>query len=297
MSEASENLAVRPLILGADGLVGQLLTDVLEDRYPHLVSATKAELDITDPFRIAAEIERLEPNVLINAAAISDVDACEKDPEEAFRINGQAPSDLAQICRHTGLRLIHLSTDYVFDGETKREYDEADAPNPINVYGKSKLAGEVGVLDTLVDAVVLRISFVFGPGRPTFLDHIARKLAFESGPLPVFDSWISRPTYTLDLASAMKQVLESEETGVWHFANPPAGTRAEFARGVAELLGADPSRIVPVDPGTASLEAPRPPKTPLATQRFEARFGGPLRSWKDAAREYLHLHPPVEAAP
>jgi dTDP-4-dehydrorhamnose reductase len=287
MSE--ENLDVRPLVIGADGLVGRAVSERLETRFPHTISSTKTELDITDRWRVEAEIERLRPTVVINCAAESDLDKCEEEPERAERINARAPAHLAGACRNADVRLVHVSTDYVFDGSQDREYDEADPPAPLSVYAETKLAGEEAVLEALVDVIVLRVSFVFGPGRRTFIDKIADKLLKEEGRVPVVDSWVTRPTSSLEIAAGIEQMLLSDVTGVWHLANPPAVSRWGFARQIAELLGADPERVVPIDESELDLRARRPPFSALSTKRFEARFGGELRPWTDWARDYLAL--------
>lgn len=289
------NLEIRPLIVGAGGLVGRLLTERCESRYPHTVSATRSELDVTDRWRTEAELERLAPTVVINGAAMADVDACERDPEKAMLVNAAGPANLAQACRGAGIRLIHLSTDYVFDGEVPAgvEYDEADQPNPVNVYARSKLAGEDAVLDTLADAVVLRISLVFGPGRPTFIDKIAAAAINTRERIPIVDGWATKPTFNLDVVLALEEILASDVTGVWHFANGPVCTRYQFARGILELLGQDPERVQPVPLSTLTLPARRPPRTPLSTRRFEARFGRKPRPWTEWAEPYLAAHPPA----
>ncbi|MDQ7006077.1 MAG: dTDP-4-dehydrorhamnose reductase [Acidobacteriota bacterium] len=282
-----ENLKIRPLIIGAGGLVGRTLVSRLEPRFPHTVSATRAEIDICDRWGMAAEIARLRPTVVLNCAAMSNVDACEEDPEAADRVNAEGPAHLAEICRREGIRLIHFSTDYVFDGEKQGEYDEADAPGPVNHYGWSKLRGEQAVLETLVEAVVLRVSFVFGSGRPTFLDKIADQLRQGDGAVRVFEGWASRPTCTLEIAQVVERILESDLTGVWHLANPPAGSRADFARELARVLGADPERVEGTDPAAVELPARRPSRTPLATSRLERALGWKPRDWREWAAEYL----------
>ena len=282
-----ENLQIRPLILGAGGLVGSTLAARLESRFPHTISATRTEIDLCDRWGMAGQIVRLRPTVVINCSAMSNVDACEEDPDAAERINAEGPAHLAEICRREGIRLIHFSTDYVFDGEKQGEYDEADSPAPVNLYGWSKLRGELAVLETLVEAVVLRVSFVFGPGRPTFLDKIADQLRQSDQTVRVFDGWISRPTCSLEIAQVVERILESELTGVWHLANPPAGSRADFARELARIVGADPARVVGTDPAAVDLPARRPASTPLATTRLEAALGWTPRDWRQWAAEYL----------
>lgn len=286
------NLQVRPLVVGASGLVGRRLTERLEARYPHTVSATRTELDITDRWRTEAEIERLQPTVVINCAATADVDGCERDPEQAMRVNAAGPANLAEACQNAGIRLIHLSTDYVFDGRKLGEYDEADAPNPLSVYARSKLAGEEAVLETLVDAVVLRVSFVFGPGRVTFIDKLAVAAVNHREAIPCVDGWITKPTYSDDLVRAIDEFLTADVTGVWHFACGPAVSRYEFARETLRLLGEDPARVTPVAPESLNLPAARPPRSPLSTRRFTQRFGRTPRPWNEWARIYLAEHPP-----
>ncbi|MFN7965788.1 MAG: dTDP-4-dehydrorhamnose reductase [Acidobacteriota bacterium] len=286
---SADHLNVRPLIVGAGGLVGRLLTERFESRYPHTVSATRAELDVTDRWRTEAELERIQPTVVINGAAMADVDACERDPEKAMQVNAVGPAHLAQACRSAGVRLIHLSTDYVFDGEIPAgvEYDEADQPNPVNTYARTKCAGEDAVLECLADAVVLRISFVFGPGRPTFIDKIATAALNTRESIPIVDGWFTKPSFNLDLVRAIEEIVASDITGVWHFANGPVCSRYQFARSILQLVGQDPDRVKPVPVSSLTLPARRPPRTPLSTARFAARFGRQPRSWTEWAGPYL----------
>lgn len=278
---------VRPLVIGATGLVGGLLSARLEEFFPHTISAGRVEMDITDRFRLEAELERVEPTVVINTAAMSDVDACERDPEKALQVNADGPRFLAEACRNAGLRLVHLSTDYVFGGGRAVEYGESDPPDPVNHYGRSKLLGEMGVLETLPDAVVLRVSFIFGPGRPNFIDKLAAAARSSPGPVPVVAGWVNKPTASPDLVEAIVALMTSRETGVWHFANGPAVSRYDFARRVFQLLGEDTARVVPQIPESLNLEAARPACSALSTRRFETRFGLPSRTWEEAAAEYL----------
>ncbi len=282
----AERLDVRPLVLGSGGLVGSAVAALLEQRYPHTVAATRAELDITDRWRIEAELERLRPTVVVNCAAIADLEACQADPERAHRVNAEGPANLARACRNSGVRLVHLSTDYVFDGRREGEYVEDDPPAPLGVYGRTKLLGEMGVLEELADAVVLRVSFVHGPGRPTFLDRVAEDLR-AGRTVRAVDGWRTRPTFSTEIARAVERLLDGEVTGVLHFANRPPATRLEFAREVARLLGADPGLVVPVEAAALRLRAPRPPRSVLSTALWERTFGEQPADWRFLAREYL----------
>ncbi|MCU0255081.1 MAG: NAD(P)-dependent oxidoreductase [Acidobacteria bacterium] len=277
MPAPDPHLAIRPMIIGADGLVGGALAALLEPRFPHTVSATRTELDIADRWATEWDIERLDPTVVINTAAVA--------------------ANLAAICRRGRRRLIHLSTDYVFDGLAGREYEEADLAAPVNEYGRSKLRGEEAILAGLADAVVLRISFVFGPGRETFFDKIARQAVSGGGPIRVIDGWVTKPTYNRDIARAVLALLEDPgASGLFHFANAGAVSRFAFAREVVRLAGGDPARVEPVAPESLDLPAARPAATPLATVLFAARFGWAPRPWTDAAREYLAEFPPRAAS-
>lgn len=294
MTAPDPRLAIRPMIIGADGLVGGALNELLEPRFPHTVSATRTELDIVDRWATELDIERLDPTVIINTAAMSNVDEAEEDPETAAEINAEGAANLAAICRRGGRRLIHLSTDYVFDGLAGREYEEADPTGPVNVYGRTKLAGEQAILAGLADTVVLRISFVFGPGRETFFDRIARQAVAGSGPIRAIDGWVTRPTYNRDVARAvLALVTDPEASGLFHFANAGAVSRFAFAREVVRLAGGDPARVEPVAPGALDLPALRPAATPLSTGLFARRFGWAPRPWSEAAREYLAEFPPA----
>lgn len=286
MTDGEGNLGVRPLIVGAGGLVGRVLTDLCEERYPHTVSATKAELDVADRWRLEAEFERLAPTVVVNCAAVSDVDLCEADPDLARRVNAEGPANLAAACRAVGARLVHLSTDYVFDGAKGAEYVEDDLPAPLNEYGRSKLEGELAALGTLEDCAVLRLSFIVGAGRETLLSRLLDRARSGPGTIPVVDGWIKKPTYVGEAAAAAAALMASAETGIWHFADGPALSRFGFARRAFELCGEDPRRLAPLDPAEAGLDAARPAATPLATGRFAARFFAP-RPWDEAAAEYL----------
>jgi len=286
----TERLDVRPLVVGSGGLVGGAVAALCEERYPHTVAATRAELDVTDRWRLEAEIERLRPTVVVNCAAIADLEACEEDPDLARRVNAEGPAHLARACRNAGVRLVHLSTDYVFDGSRDGEYAEEDPPAPLGVYGRTKLLGEMAVLEELVDAVVLRVSFVHGPGRPTFLDRVAADLR-AGRTVRAVDGWRTRPTFNTEIARAVDRLLDSDVTGVLHFANRPAVTRLQFAREIARIVGADPGLVVPVDPSGLGLRAPRPASSVLSTARWERLAGEPPADWRLLARRYLEGAP------
>jgi dTDP-4-dehydrorhamnose reductase len=280
-------MAVRPMVVGADGLLGGHLARRLERRYPATSSTTRVELDLTDPFLVAAELERLAPTVVVNCAAWSDVDGCEREPERAMAINRDGPAGLARACAALGARLIQISTDYVFDGEKEGEYLEEDPTGALNAYGRSKEAGERAVLEAAPDSLVLRVSFLFGPGRPTWVDRIARAAAPEAEPVRAVDGWAVKPTYVVDLGEAIEGLLFAEARGPLHYAGGPSLTRYEFARQVMAAAGGEPGRVEKVAVEELSLPAARPRQSALSTERYAALAGVAPRPWTEGLAEYL----------
>jgi dTDP-4-dehydrorhamnose reductase len=275
------------MVVGAGGLLGGHLTRRLERRYPETISTTRVELDLLDPFLVAAELERLMPTVVINCAAWSDVDACERDPGKALRVNRDGPAALASACRELGARLLQISTDYVFDGFKDGEYREGDPAEPVNAYGRSKLEGERAVLRSGCDGLVLRVSFLFGPGRDTWVDRIVTAARGGGEPVLAVDGWTVKPTYTVDLGEAIELLLERERNGVLHFAGGPALTRLEFARAVMAEAGGDPDSIEAVPVEALALPAARPRQSALGTEAWSELVGRSPRPWLEGLRDYL----------
>ena len=277
---------IRPLVTGSEGLLGHLLAERLEDLYPETISATRAFLDITDYWTLCAELERLEPNVVFNTAAFSDVDGCELDPERALRVNREGPYNLARACRALGARLIHISTDYVFDGTRPTPYTEEDRPEPIQVYGASKRDGEIAVLAELPDALIVRTSFLFGPGRTTFVDRVIERGRAGESVRAVLD-WINSPTYTVDLAEMLVRLLDTDAKGILHASNSGGCSKFEFARAACRLAAIDDPPIEPIRRADLPLPAKRPERTPFDLGRLASILGQPPRPWEEALEAYL----------
>lgn len=277
---------IRPLVTGSEGLLGHVLAERLEESYPDTVSATRAFLDITDYWGTTAELERLEPNVVINTAAFSDVDGCEVDPEKALRVNRTGPHNLAKACRALGARLVQISTDYVFDGTKATPYEEDDSPAPIQVYGASKRDGELAVLSEIPDALIVRTSFLFGPGRPTFVDRVVER-AREGEKVRAVLDWVNSPTFTLDLAQWIVRLIEAEAKGIVHAANSGSCSKFEFARAACRIAAVDDPPIEPIRLADLPLPARRPERTPFDVTRLGALLGDAPRSWEDALGAYL----------
>ena len=277
---------IRPLVTGSEGLLGHVLAERLENIYPDTVSATRAFLDITDYFAMTAELERLEPNVVINTAAFSDVDGCELDPDKAFRANRVGPHNLARACRALGAKLVHVSTDYVFDGTKETPYGEDDPPAPIQVYGASKRDGELAVLSETPDALIVRTSFLFGPGRPTFVDRVVERARIGEKVRAVLD-WVNSPTYTVDLARIIVDLISADAKGIVHVANSGSCSKFEFARAACRIAAIDDPPIEPIRLADLPLPARRPERTPFDLTLLAALLEEPPRPWEEALEAYL----------
>ena len=225
----------RILVTGADGQLGRSLKEISSDYPDHKFYFTdKEELDITQPEALEAYFSQHRIEVCINAAAFTDVDGAERNPEAAFEINASGVKHLALTCQKYNVLLIHISTDYVFDGENKQGYSPQDPPNPINVYGASKLQGEAYVRHILEEHVILRTSWLYSDYGTNFYKTIRRKLA-EEDRIGVTDLQKGCPTHARDLARFIMEWMEDPERkyGILHFSGEQEMTWYEFAKKIA----------------------------------------------------------------
>ncbi len=282
---------MRWFVTGSEGQLGVALRRNLAAR-GESVDGRDLELDIADAGAVAAELEGLPggpPEVLINAAAFTHVDRCEQEPELAQRVNATAPAGLARLCRERGIRFVHVSTDYVFDGVSSEPYP-VDAPaGPTSVYGRTKWEGEERVRSLDPDALIVRTSWVFGRGRnfiAAILGQAAKIHAEGEGALRVVDDQRGRPTYAADLANALVLLVLAGHTGTWHFANDDEATWWDLARAALDETGFGGLEIERIDTRSLDLPAPRPAYSVLdLTGTREA--GIPIPTWRDALRSYL----------
>src|SRR5438067_2030546 len=195
----------RMVVVGAGGRLGAALVREYAELFD-VVGFNHAELDLGQPEQMRARLGRLEFDALINTAAQTNVDRCETHPEEAFALNSEAPGVLAEICARKKARFIHMSTDYVFDGEKREPYSEGDEARPISIYGESKREGERRALKAHDRALVVRVSWVFGPDRPSFIDWALNQAREHDEVKAIADKWAT-PTYTLDLANWLRPLI------------------------------------------------------------------------------------------
>lgn len=278
-----------PMILGAGGLLGSALARVLGGAHPATTAATRAEIDIEDRFGMEAEIERLRPSVVINCAGSMDLDACERNPEAATALHAEGAENVARAARNSGCRLIQISCAIVFDGSSSRPYREADPTGPLSVCGASKLEGERRVAEVGGDVLILRASWLYGPGRPSFVDGI-RARARAGGVLGVVGDQHGSPTYVVDLAEAIHRLMGVEYRGVVHFANSGICSRYELAREIVAASGSTALRIEPIRTQQTAGAARRPARSALDSDRYARLTGARARHWRDALLDYLGRH-------
>jgi len=270
---------VRALVSGAGGQLGLALAEVLPERGHEAVPLDRKALDVTSIGSVRAALDAHQPDVVINAAAYTNVDGAESELELAYAVNAWGPRNLAQACEERGVDLLHVSTNYVFDGRSDRPYEPYDPPNPISAYGRTKLAGEECVRHLTNRHYVVRTAGVYGEGR-NFVRTMLR-VGGERDVVKVKDDEYVSPTYARDLAEGIAGVAESGLYGVYHLTNAGSCSWYEFTREIFALAGVG-TEVVPIPSSEYPLPAARPANGVLST------LGSPpLRHWREALEDYL----------
>lgn len=277
------------LIAGANGMLGHALQIVGGQRGLSFFAPVESEFDITsvaDVARVVRAFAELHPDgVLINAAAYTNVERAEDDPETAFAVNRTGARLLAAAAARAGLPFVHVSTDFVFDGTKDGAYTEDDAPNPLSVYGVSKLAGERVVHSANPTALIVRTAWVFGPYRTNFPTKILERAA-GSIAVTVVNDEVGSPTYTLDLAAGILDLLEARARGVFHLAGSGSCTRDEMAREILRLAGLERVKVIAVPSSTFPTKAARPANSVLDCSKAAA-LGVTMPDWHDALARFV----------
>jgi dTDP-4-dehydrorhamnose reductase len=299
------------VVLGSNGRLGAALMREYQSKFD-VTGFNHAQLDITNFDGVREKLCGLDFDVLINAAAFTNVDLCETQREQAFRINAEAPGVLAEICRDKKAKMIHFSTDYVFDGEKREPYTEEDEAKPISVYGESKLAGEKNVLAAAAEAVsfpgtampsprakrtpsplIVRVSWVFGPDRPSFIDAMIKR-AQENEEVNAIADKFSAPTYTLDIAEMLPRFFNANvERDILHFANAGECSWQEYGQFALDCCRKFGVALKAKTVGAAKLKdmtqwvARRPVYSVLSSAKYLKWSGTSPRAWRDAVADYI----------
>ncbi len=281
--------AERICIVGARGMLGRELVEACAAMESGVLSTCQAidreEIDIADESSVRRVLDDLVPGVVINAAAYTDVDACERHEAEATAVNGHGPGHLAAWCCRRGARFVHVSTDFVFDGRKDGPYMPEDEVCPLSAYGRSKLEGERRVLAASPEHAVVRTSWLFGVHGGNFVKTILR-LSRERGEISVVTDQVGRPTCARDLAGALLRLARTRAGGLFHFANHGACSWYTFAEEIVRLAGGT-TRILPLTSDRLGRPAVRPAWSVLDTGRIERTLGIVPRHWKEALAECL----------
>ena len=273
----------RWLITGAGGMLGQDLVTRLRRDGTEVTGLARHDLDVTDVAAVRGSFRRVRPDVVVNCAAWTAVDAAEADESAALAVNGRGPAHLATACASAGARLVQISTDYVFDGMASRPYAEDAVPAPRSAYGRTKLAGEQAVLEQLAESgYVVRTGWLYGAHGPNFVRTMIR-LERSRPVLDVVDDQHGQPTWTADLASQIIALIGSGAApGIYHATSSGETTWCGLAREVFRLLGADPARVRAITSSALDRPAPRPAFSVLAHDRWAQAGIAPIPDWRPA---------------
>jgi len=270
---------MKVLILGATGQLGSALCSVLATEL-EVIAATRKEFDITDLTATRSFILATEPDVVINPAAYTDVDGCEKEREKAFLVNAIGARNVAIAAREVGAKLVHISTDYVFDGSKDGPYVEYDPPHPLNVYGWSKLMGEQMVREQNPRSFILRVAWLYSSSRKNFVKTMLR-LAKEREEIRVVSDQRGTPTFVGDVAQQIKLLIETDYYGLYHCTSQGSCTRYEFAKEIFRLAGV-PVKVVPVTSAEFPTPARRPPHSVLENFLLKVQGLDIMPHWKES---------------
>jgi dTDP-4-dehydrorhamnose reductase len=269
------------LVTGANGMLGRDLTDLLTSRGEQVAGLGRDALDITDPGAVAAALDKHQPSVVVNCAAWTAVDDAEAHEADALRVNGDGAASLAAACAQAGATMVQLSTDYVFDGHASRPYAEDDPSGPRTAYGRTKLAGERAVLETLpATGYVLRTAWLYGAHGNSFVRTMIR-LARKAGPVDVVTDQVGQPTWTADLAAQILALVASgAPAGVYHGTSSGQTTWFGLAQEVFDLQGAGRELVRPTTSDTYQRPAPRPAYSVLGHDAWAKAGITPIGDWR-----------------
>jgi len=285
---------MRTLILGAKGQLGAQLRGVFQHT-GEVHALGHDEADIRDDGKLQPVFDKIRPDLVINAAAYNDVDAAEEMLQEAFMVNETGARNVAELAAHHNIPVVYFSSDYVFDGESDSPYPVTAPTKPVNVYGRSKAAGEHAVKQANPLHLIIRTSRLFGPGTDNFVEKVLRA-ARNEGSVTAIEYPVSSPTQTLDLAEATLALVRAKHYGIYHVCNHDACSPVEFAHNILQIAELD-IPITTIHPADYPAKAKRPKYTALDCSLYTEVTGLKLRSWKSALVEYMEHRSEVKTPP
>ncbi len=274
----------RMKITGAGGMLGSDLVERLSGEH-EVVGAAHEDLDVADPSKTKSFIAEVKPDLVLHAAAYTDVDGCESDPDRAYAVNALGAQNVALGCQLAGARMLYFSTDYVFDGSSQRPYIEWDQPKPLSVYGLSKYAGERAVAHLLDRYYIVRLAWLYGERGKNFVKTMLR-LGDERGAVEVVTDQVGSPTYAKDVAEGVARLIATENFGIYHMVNSGQCSWFEFAAEIFRLAGKD-VEVRPIKTAKLGRPAPRPRYSALRNFALEKTIGNPMRPWREALADFL----------
>ncbi len=279
------------LVVGSRGMLGRDLVSQLPCLVKpvcpsvEIIAAPHEHMDITNGSNTSKFIAQIKPDVIVNCAAFTNVDACETQKSEAIAVNTTGPRNIALAGKETGAKVVHISTDYVFDGAQHEPYRETDKPNPISVYGKSKLEGERAIQEISDNYAIVRTAWLYGPYRKNFVTTML-DLGRKNRSVSVVTDQCGCPTYTADLSYALWTIISMDLRGLYHATNTGTCSRYEWAKKIFELTG-DQVSVLPLKTEDYKRAAPVPKNSSLNCTKYATASGQKMRPWQEALEEYL----------
>lgn len=272
-------------------MVGRSLCEHFHAANVPFAGVAHDELDISREKDLEVLVEKYKPTVIFNAAAMTRVDQCETEQDRTMEINAHAPGRIAAICHRRGIQMVHLSTDYVFDGKKRSPYNEEDRPAPLSVYARSKADGERLVLSAMPDALVVRVAWVFRAGGKTFFSKM-HSLIFKQDRIEAANDKVGNCTYAPDLATALVAMARRRVAGLIHFTNEGELSWYDFAEEFLETarrVGLHPAckKVAPISSSSIKFTAPRPAYTALDKSRYKRLTGNSIRHWRETLFDFI----------
>jgi dTDP-4-dehydrorhamnose reductase len=273
------------LITGVKGQLGHELYEMLDGKET-VTGIDIKDVDITDAQKIHEYINDFQPDVVIHPAAYTNVDGCEGNADLAYKVNAVGTQNIASACLNTGAKMVYVSTDFVFDGQKEKPYIEFDTPNPLSIYGKSKLAGEILAGRILNRFFIVRTAWLYGLNGNNFVKSILKQAKEKDTLTVVNDQW-GTPTYTKDLAEVICRLIYTDGYGIYHATNNGQCTWYDFAKKILEYSGMEHVNVLPITTDELDRPAKRPRYSVLRNFMLELTIGDSMRPWEEALMEYV----------